>query len=947
MGYNKKILSEATKKLNKPQKIKNKNTAEVQNTFPIISSEGFLNGPPPPGANYRIPGNSIYNPTPYNILARGSNGQEKIIAAGDRSVQNFGDADYVDEFEIAKKGGEKKYSRSLSATNKLFKKNPLVKGKKKKNKKTFDPNAKYYQDGGELPEDYQTFLDYSTTAPENRRPDENYVYGNPNDYDHYGMWQALGKPKDFDEALKMNPDWEPDPYDNMYHGFSVNPYTGVFLKSGKPGLTPGDTTWMEIAGHYLSPRAMMDTPVYDPEIQRFRYVPNDKSTEAELTPEEIEEYKKGGYIVEYLDDPSVPKLTQAQTGQNFTEEDGLEFYRRGFKDMVEVDYKTPNSQEIFEYSPDGSVKETIKYYDFPNIDTLPIRPSKPIDINTSKVNSKPLIDSTIIKRYNPQTNSWISNSVPVNSISDKYNQEREEWKRKNLKKQDGGQTSCPEGYTWDGKKCTITNPDLELQSVDVSANTEKNKERIKLVDRLQQVKGAYQDWREDAGLRRTRLRNEGASTIEGLKREIAEYKKQLDEEKKMYDKAGKALNVLKKQRPDEWKNAKIGDVLSTKGIEALRSLYSENKISDQTFRDFYNNFGSEYDPNVAKGKGPDRAYSAKEAEKDWMYDAPGFANMVNKFAMAAPLVGGLAALAPSVVETYGTLQASPFMQALGPAYRAPIAGIPGATAANFVRSIFLGETLSRIGDPIKSLKGAYSGEIDPSQAALDVTEYVTEVAMMGLPMMSIRNAATDLVKVADAPISKLIAPAGKWLQKNVPLTGKITSELEKIGELAPTITPIKLPNKIKPFVPSLNVPSLKDLSTADILRTETVLSTLKNAPENYTAVQKNIDLAIDPNASSADRLRALASAGNTSAANLLSMTPLFRKTAPLYNSRLAHALFLANNAIADDWRHSKTPLNISRLLTRQEGGSTSYVTELSNKKIKELERQGYKVEYLD
>jgi hypothetical protein len=62
----------------------------------------------------------------------------------------------------------------------------------------------------------------------------------------------------------------------MYHGFSVNPNTGVFLKSGKPGLKEGDTTWMEMAGHYLSPRAQMDTPVFDTDLQRFKYIPNRK-----------------------------------------------------------------------------------------------------------------------------------------------------------------------------------------------------------------------------------------------------------------------------------------------------------------------------------------------------------------------------------------------------------------------------------------------------------------------------------------------------------------------------------------------------------------------------------------------------------------------------------------------------------------------------------------------
>jgi len=175
-----------------------------------------------------------------------------------------------------------------------------------------------FQDGGKTPKDYQAFLDYSKTAPENRQPLPSYVYGDPNDYDHYGMWEALGKPKNFEEALQMNPDWQPDAYDGMYHGFSVNPETGVFLKSGKPGLKEGDTTWMEIAGHYLSPRANESTPVFDTDLQRFKYIPKEEdggTIELKLTPEEIEEYKKGGYIIEdVVDDISIPKLNKFPGG---------------------------------------------------------------------------------------------------------------------------------------------------------------------------------------------------------------------------------------------------------------------------------------------------------------------------------------------------------------------------------------------------------------------------------------------------------------------------------------------------------------------------------------------------------------------------------------------------------------------------------------------------------
>jgi predicted lipoprotein len=188
---------------------------------------------------------------------------------------------------------------------------------------------------GNEPEDYQAFLDYSRTAPQNRRPNQNYFYGDPDNYDHYGMWEALGKPKDFQQALEMNPDWEPDPYDKMYHGFSVNPETGVFLKSGKPGDTKeGDTTWMEIAGHYLSPRANESTPVFDPELQRFKYIPK-------------EVFQKGG-----------TKMSQEE----------FEKRKAAYKKMTGRDFEPPKS---FKQSPQAREYYQNKYNQQPVIQSQP------------------------------------------------------------------------------------------------------------------------------------------------------------------------------------------------------------------------------------------------------------------------------------------------------------------------------------------------------------------------------------------------------------------------------------------------------------------------------------------------------------------------------------------------------------------------------------------------
>lgn len=158
--YNKRVLTKAVNELDTPKAPvrKNSNAKIVTNSTPIISSEGYKQGPPPEGTHYRILGNKLYNPTPYPITAVSDNGITKTLQPYDETNVDFPGASYVDEF-TAKKGGSlpnipkkknsKGYSRSLEATNKLFAQNPLTKKPKSRKRKIFDPNSKYYQIGGE------------------------------------------------------------------------------------------------------------------------------------------------------------------------------------------------------------------------------------------------------------------------------------------------------------------------------------------------------------------------------------------------------------------------------------------------------------------------------------------------------------------------------------------------------------------------------------------------------------------------------------------------------------------------------------------------------------------------------------------------------------------------------------------------------------------------------
>jgi hypothetical protein len=138
MGFNKKVLSEATANLNSAKPPARKKDI-------IVDPAGQWKYP---GQNTRIPSNNItMQGVDYPVFAQPNIGQPQMMYPG--QDYNFPGADYVDEYPQMKKGGQKKYSRSLEATNKLFTANPFVKKKKSKKKKIFNPKAKYYQDGGE------------------------------------------------------------------------------------------------------------------------------------------------------------------------------------------------------------------------------------------------------------------------------------------------------------------------------------------------------------------------------------------------------------------------------------------------------------------------------------------------------------------------------------------------------------------------------------------------------------------------------------------------------------------------------------------------------------------------------------------------------------------------------------------------------------------------------
>jgi hypothetical protein len=323
---------------------------------------------------------------------------------------------------------------------------------------------------------------------------------------------------------------------------------------------------------------------------------------------------------------------------------------------------------------------------------------------------------------------------------------------------------------------------LDLPEQTVYANESKRKLQGSLIDKLSQVKNAYQDYRENAGLTKLRLKNEGVSSIESLKRNIKEYKTQLEEEKKSFDRAQKALNVLQKKDPKTWENKKLKDVMSAQGVDALRSLYKDGKISNESFIDFYNNFGKQFDREAVKTSAEDQVkledswYGKKDKQgrRTWMSNPMNVAKIAQGVAIGAPLAPVAAMAAPTIASG-----ASSLIPAAQTALNASMLGVPGLTANNLLWGAGAYLSANEVMDPKSTTRTSINRAIkDPTLS--NIGEATGNTAMTALGFAGIP------VKAGVASLADDVTQAGRHLT---------------------TQTLLKDTYKINPFAENLNNPN--------------------------------------------------------------------------------------------------------------------------------------------
>jgi len=348
MAYNKKVLSKAVSELGKAK-------APAKPRDITVDPMGYWN-PANQGQPVRVPGNEI---TMHNVKApvwAQPNVGPGVLMEPEKNY-NFKGASYVDETQIGRKGGtlkSKKYSKSMSATNKLFAKNKLFKNMKSK---IFDPNAEFKSGGSKLGpinlnpnplSHYELNYGYNLPTEQNGGVHSNpwlYTYNQQSEDREPG--QVIGLGADFQHKSGLHgstnvelPFFNKNAMGNLYSELGYNKRFKNFdadatLKNyTEPGskFNPSFTTgvgYNKNLGDHINFNAgvnntMVPGKLFKPGVQAgltysFQEGGENEDEYMDLTDEEIQAYRDGGYIVEELPEHEIGgyiqhELVKAQGG---------------------------------------------------------------------------------------------------------------------------------------------------------------------------------------------------------------------------------------------------------------------------------------------------------------------------------------------------------------------------------------------------------------------------------------------------------------------------------------------------------------------------------------------------------------------------------------------------------------------------------------------------------
>jgi hypothetical protein len=467
-----------------------------------------------------------------------------------------------------------------------------------------------YKEGGPLltkltPAEEKQFQKFYQSLPDNLQSDDA-------TYDIRGYWDSEGRP----EVFNFNQPTEDDGY---YHAYSISGNTGEYLKS------PAHETFQHAVD---IDRTMGYRPITN--VQGRNIVVENESIKS---PEERS----------FLANTQGP--VNFRTGGQFPQPYSLpeDSFRQGGRNLHNSVYASSNAQYPAVYNFGGTLKNNLatRQQMYMPLDHITRNGGSILSMSNTPQLEGEGKDLTV-----PENSYYYTNGGNMNTP----------WLH-NLYGNGGGLFDRLRA-----RQQAIETPVQNLPEVTVYGNSASAAQQKSLMLKLEEMQRAFSNMRKDSGYGAGRLDTKQKGSIAGLKHNIQIYKKALEEQKLITAEAQKALNVLKRKDPENWGDKTVRDVIENpQAVNSLRALYDNNKISEGTFRDFYETFGKWTDLNVKEGNGRDN-YSAKEAREKWGKSEhwQDIINKVHTVATAIPLTA--AGLAFGIPGHAGRLLANPWVQ---------------------------------------------------------------------------------------------------------------------------------------------------------------------------------------------------------------------------------------------------------------------------------------------